>query len=293
MSVQQANVETLRQAYEKWNETKGGSIGHWLSLVSEDFDFRSLAEGAKGLEFTTRRTSRSEFEGYLNGLVAQLEMIHYTVDEYIADGDRVVAVGHTAWRDRATGACFDTPKVDVMRFADGKIIEFFELYDTAMVLSCSGPDIRKLLEDSYDARRREAVDEVLSYFHPQATFRIVANAELGDLGRQLKGHDELHTAFEDLFTTWDWAQFPIEDTIVEGNKASVRSVGTMQHTPSGTAFEFETLDILTFDDGKIVDFVEYFDTHKLDQVMAGDLGELLDGVKKQILAEQERERAPE
>ncbi len=67
-------------------------------------------------------------------------MDHYTVDEYVAQGDRVVAIGRTGWRNRETGKAFDTPKVDVVRFRDGQIVEFFELYDTAMVLASSEPD---------------------------------------------------------------------------------------------------------------------------------------------------------
>ena len=66
-------------------------------------------------------------------------MIHYTIDEYVAEGDRVVAIGSTAWKNRATGKVFDTPKVDVWRFENGRAIAFFELYDTAMVLETANP----------------------------------------------------------------------------------------------------------------------------------------------------------
>ena len=72
----------------------------------------------------------------MSGLIAMFEMIHYTVDFYVAEDDRVVAVGSTSWRNRETGEKFDTPKVDIVRFKDGKITEFFEIYDTAAVLAC-------------------------------------------------------------------------------------------------------------------------------------------------------------
>jgi uncharacterized protein len=139
MSQEQANVEILKKAFEEWDATKGGCVEHWLDITADDVNFRSLAEGGPGLEFTRKSISKAEFTGYLQGLVGQWDMIHYTVTEYIAQGDRVVAVGSTAWRNKATGKEFDTPKVDVVRFQEGRIVEFFELYDTAMVFAASEP----------------------------------------------------------------------------------------------------------------------------------------------------------
>ena len=50
----------------------------------------------------------------------------------------MVAVGRTAWRVKATGNEFETPKCDVVRFKDGKIVTFYEYYNTAMVLAAAG-----------------------------------------------------------------------------------------------------------------------------------------------------------
>ena len=108
--------------------------------MDDNVDFRSSAEWADGLEFTSSRGSNAGVPDYLRGLAEQFEMIHYTVNEYIAHGDRVVAIGSTAWPNRQTGKAFDTPKVDVVRFKDGKIVDFFELYGTAKVLATSIPD---------------------------------------------------------------------------------------------------------------------------------------------------------
>ena len=64
-------------------------------------------------------------------------MIHYTVNEYIAQGDRVVAVGHCKWRHRKTGRDVETPKVDIITMKDSKMVDFYELYDTAKAIACS------------------------------------------------------------------------------------------------------------------------------------------------------------
>lgn len=139
MNQEKSNTEILREAYEKWDATKGGSKEHWLSIMTDDIDFHSLADGDQRLAFTKHRSAREEVADYLDGLTAQLEMLHYTVDEYVAQGDRVVAIGTTAWKNRENGKEFETPKVDLVRFRDGKICSFFELYDTAKVLASSEP----------------------------------------------------------------------------------------------------------------------------------------------------------
>ena len=131
MSDEQTNKAILKEAYDKWDATKGGSVDHWMSIMADTIDFRSLADGEGGLNFTKTVETRDELQGYFEGLLGGLEMIHYTVDKYFADGDTVISMGRTAWRVRENGNEFETPKVDVVRFENGKIVAFFEYYDTA------------------------------------------------------------------------------------------------------------------------------------------------------------------
>jgi uncharacterized protein len=62
-------------------------------------------------------------------------MIDYRVDEYIAQGDRVVALCHCSFKNKRTGKILGTPKADFHKFRDGKICEFFEFYDTAQAIA--------------------------------------------------------------------------------------------------------------------------------------------------------------
>ncbi|MCH9671783.1 MAG: nuclear transport factor 2 family protein [Gammaproteobacteria bacterium] len=129
------NVEVLKQAYQYWNDNKEQAFEHWMELVSDDVNFKSLADGAPGMEFTRRCECKEDLRRYFLELAAEWEMIHYTVDEYIAQGDRVVAVGSCGWRHRATGKEIDSPKADIVRMRESKIIEFFEFYDTAKIVA--------------------------------------------------------------------------------------------------------------------------------------------------------------
>ncbi len=140
MGTEQQNVEILKEAYARWNDSVGGSGDYWLSLMSEEVHLVSLAEGRDGAAFTATCSSRRDVRRYLDGFAAEWEMMHYLVDDYIAQGNRVVAIGECAWRNRRTGKVTETPKIDIWRFSDGKIVGMNEYYDTAKLLAAAQPD---------------------------------------------------------------------------------------------------------------------------------------------------------
>ncbi|MGE0195978.1 MAG: nuclear transport factor 2 family protein [Methylocystis sp.] len=141
MSHAARNTEILKEAYRRWNDTKGGSVDHWLSLLAPKINFGSLAQGRPdALSFTQTRESREGVADYLRELTRDWAMDDYRMDVFVAELDRVVAIGRCAWRHKTTGKRVDTPKADVWRFdADGRVVEFFEYYDTAAVIEGARP----------------------------------------------------------------------------------------------------------------------------------------------------------
>jgi uncharacterized protein len=137
MNREETHIELLKQAYQQWNDTKAGSVKHWLALMTDDVRFRSLAAGAAQMEFTRTSTCKDDVKRYFAELTSQWEMKHYVIDEYIAHGERVVALGNCSFKNKRTGRILETPKADFHRFRDGKICEFFEFYDTAQAISCA------------------------------------------------------------------------------------------------------------------------------------------------------------
>lgn len=133
MTPEERNVALLRPLYEAWNATKGASFGSFLEILADDVDWRSLADGGVGMEFTRSCTTKEDVRRYFEGMGRDWEMLHYTVDDYVAQGDRVVALGRCGFRHRRTGRIVETEKADVVRIRDGRVISFFEFYDTAGV----------------------------------------------------------------------------------------------------------------------------------------------------------------
>ena len=135
MSESHAALDRLKSAYAAWDAKKGDSIPTWLDLLSEELDFRSLANGVSGLPWTRTHTSPAGVRSYLEGLTSGFRMEHFTVERYICEGDTIVVIAHCAWTNKETGKRVDTPKVDIWRFKDGKATAFHEFYDTAQVVA--------------------------------------------------------------------------------------------------------------------------------------------------------------
>src|SRR5262245_20188017 len=139
MAGSEQNVAALKDAYRRWNESRGKTVQQWMDLMADDVRFVSLAAGEAKLEFTRHRGSKNDLKQYFDGLTQDWEMIHYTVERFVVDGDQIAVRGSTGWRHRGTGKSFDTAKADFVTFRDGKIVEFYEFYDTARVLEAARP----------------------------------------------------------------------------------------------------------------------------------------------------------
>jgi uncharacterized protein len=138
--AERENVRLLEKAYARWHETRGGSVDDWMALIDDNFQFGSLAQSAPQMAFATSYNSRTALKNYFDGLRAEWEMIHYTMNEFIAEGEVVVVRGNVAWRNKRTGKEVETPKVDFWRFRDGKAVEFYEYFDTARAFAAASND---------------------------------------------------------------------------------------------------------------------------------------------------------
>src|SRR5262245_33826999 len=116
-------VEKLRRAYQTWHDTRGASVSAWLELLAEAVVVRPLAGGTAGMEFSAARRGRAGAEEYFSSLRDDWEMIYYTTEELIAEGDRVAMLGRCAWRHRKTGKTAESPIAAFWRFRGGLAVE--------------------------------------------------------------------------------------------------------------------------------------------------------------------------
>ena len=139
MAAHDDHVSILREAYAQWVKSRGSDCECWMNIIADDVSLGSLAEGSPQVPFTARRSSKSGVRAYLEDLMRDWEMISHTMNDFIAQDDRVVAIGEVAWRSRNTGKIARTPKVDIWRFRDGRAVAFAEFYDTAASFAAATP----------------------------------------------------------------------------------------------------------------------------------------------------------
>lgn len=132
-----ANVAALRAGYRLWSERDPEAVAYWMNLLADDVSWRSLADGAAGMEFSRACHCKADVARYFEELARDWDMNHFTVDEFLAQGDRVVVLARCGWTHKRTGTAVESPKVDVFRMRDGKIVEFAEYYDTAKALAAT------------------------------------------------------------------------------------------------------------------------------------------------------------
>jgi len=125
------NLKRLKEAYQAWHETKGGSTDVWLDLMCDEVCVHNIGEEAAGLSFAKDRQSKQEFVDYLASILEEWKMIHWTSENYVNEGDRIAMFGHCAWTNIATGKDMEVRVAHLWEFRDGQVVDYTEIFDSA------------------------------------------------------------------------------------------------------------------------------------------------------------------
>ena len=123
---EQENTRLVQQAYENF---KGGDIQSLLGLLSDDAEWR-LPE-IENVPFAGQRRGREEVAQFFATLADAQETRQFEPQEFIAQGDKVVALGRYSWHVKSTGRSYGGDWAHVFTVRDGKIVGFHEYTDTA------------------------------------------------------------------------------------------------------------------------------------------------------------------
>ena len=124
---ERSNTDIVRNAYERFAT---GDIDGLLSLFHDDIDW-TVPE----IENTTFGGSRHGLDAvkeFFTQLQEDEEISEFEPREYIAQGNRVVVLGHSTATARSTGRTYSTDWVHVLGLSEGKITTFQEFFDNAL-----------------------------------------------------------------------------------------------------------------------------------------------------------------
>jgi ketosteroid isomerase-like protein len=122
----QENVAVVRGAYENF---KGGDISALLDSLTDEVDWR-LPE-MENVSFSGERRGRERVGGFFSELADSQESISFEPREFVAQGDKVVALGSYRWRVKKNGREYGGDFAHAFTVRDGKIAAFHEYMDSA------------------------------------------------------------------------------------------------------------------------------------------------------------------
>jgi len=126
----------------------------------------------------------------------------------------------------------------------------------------------QVVRDAYAARVRGDVDGVLSCFTHDALFRLNAAPHNHVTAVHAIDGGELRRALAQLIENYEFRDYEVVDSVVEGDKAAVRSMFTVCARKTGNAAKTEVLDLIEFREGRICSFAQFFDTAFANHLMA-------------------------
>ena len=126
--MSEQNTAIAQQAYENF---KTGNIPALLDQMSDEVTWE-LPE-VEGVPISGSRNGRDSVREFFAMVARDQEVIEFEPREFVAQGDKVVSLGHYRWRVKDTGREFASNFAHVFTIRDGKVTGFREFFDSAAV----------------------------------------------------------------------------------------------------------------------------------------------------------------
>jgi ketosteroid isomerase-like protein len=118
------NIQTVQKAYAAFSR---GDIAGLLETLADDVLWITPGNS----EAAGERNGKEEVAGFFRTIDEMWEFLAFEPREYIASGDRVVALGRYDARSRQTGRTAASHWAMVFTFRDGVVVRFQEYTDTS------------------------------------------------------------------------------------------------------------------------------------------------------------------
>ena len=122
----QDNLKIAQGIYAAFGQ---GDIPAILNVLADDVEFHEPPGGEP--PFTGTYRGRDGAGTFFQEMIGTVDVLMLEPQEFVAQGDTVVVLGHYRFRPKATGIPYDTDWAMVWWFRGGKIVKFQIHYDTA------------------------------------------------------------------------------------------------------------------------------------------------------------------
>ena len=127
---EQQNLDVIKQIYAAFGR---GDMPAMLALLDADVSWST--PGGSELPTAGKRRGHSEVLAFFGTLVATLDIVRFTPNDFFAHADKVVVLGDEECRVKASGAMVVNRWVHVFTVNDGRVVAFEEVFDTAPLVA--------------------------------------------------------------------------------------------------------------------------------------------------------------
>jgi uncharacterized protein len=122
------NTKVVQDAYAAFGR---GDITALLGYLTDDIRWQGVIGTAVHVPFSGERSGKTEVAEFFRQVAAAEDFQQFEPREFVAQGDKVVAIGHYRAVTKPTGKSFESDFVMVFTLRDGKIARFQEFTDSA------------------------------------------------------------------------------------------------------------------------------------------------------------------
>jgi ketosteroid isomerase-like protein len=126
----QENTRLVRDAYAAFGR---GDIQAILATLADNVDWHAIIGAGPQVPTSGPRRGRAEVQTFFGQLVENVDFKKFEPREFVAEGDKVVALGYYEAVAKKTGRSFKSEWVMIFTIANGKVVKFREFADSAAV----------------------------------------------------------------------------------------------------------------------------------------------------------------
>jgi len=117
-----------------------------------------------------------------------------------------------------------------------------------------------LMRSLYEAYSRKDPAPLFENLGEAVQFHFVAHPDHFTFAGSHAGKDGVQRALELIAQEYDWLVYQARDFIAEGDRVVALTDGVIQHRASGKELPMRMVDIIRIENGRIVEFTEFFDS---------------------------------
>lgn len=125
---EQENMRSVQQFYQSM---KSGDIQSLLNSLAGDVEWE--VPEMDNVPFAGKWQGRKGFGQFFSKVSEVQDVVEFEPEEFIAQGNKVVVLGHFTMRIKATGRNVSSAWAHVWTVENGQITRFYEYVDTAVV----------------------------------------------------------------------------------------------------------------------------------------------------------------